>query len=167
MRAFPAVAVLALALTTACTSPAPTPVDETAETAALSESLEAFAEAALADDVEGAAAFLTDDAVIREPGMLLTRSEWMEMVGGMIASGGGVASFEPTVTETFLHGDVAYQIGVFDETLTMGGAAQEILGNFFIRWEKGADGVWRMDRLLTGSRETPGGAPAGEGAPGM
>ena len=44
---------------------------------------------------------------------------------------------------------------------------QKIAGNFFIRWEKGADGVWRMDRLVTGPRELPGTDQGGEEASGM
>ena len=56
-----------------------------------------------------------------------------------------------------VHGDVAYEVGEYDETLEVEGEQQTIQGYYFLRWEKGTDGVWRIDRLVAGPREAPSG----------
>ena len=90
--------------------------------------------------------------------MNLDRAGWLEMVTGVHEAGGGIEYFETRPEDYFLHGDVAYEIGEYDEALRMGGGRQEIEGYYFIRWEKGADNVWRMDRIVAGRRAAP--APA-------
>jgi hypothetical protein len=54
----------------------------------------------------------------------------------------------------FIHGDVAYTVGSYDETFQVEG--QEVVArNYgFSRWEK-VDGVWMMDRLVAGPRDAP------------
>lgn len=151
--------VALVCLTAGCTSPAPEPVDEAAEREALAAAMEGFGEAVVAGDMDAAAAFMTEDFELREPGMNLDKAGWREMVNGVLASGGGVESFETRTEDHFLHGDVAYEVGEYDETVVMGGARQNIEGYYFVRWEKGGDGVWRMDRLVAGPRAAPMPAP--------
>lgn len=145
----------ALVLAAACASPAPEPVDAEAEEAALNAAMESFGQAAVAGDMDAAAAFMTDDFELREPGMNLDKAGWREMVAGVQESGGGVEFFETRTEDYFLHGDVAYEVGEYDEAVVMDGARQVIEGYYFVRWEKGADGVWRMDRLVAGPRAAP------------
>lgn len=160
LRTAAAPLVLALAaLVAGCASPAPEPVDEAAEREALAAAMQGFGEAAVAGDMDAAAAFMTEDFELREPGMNLDRAGWREMVDDVLASGGGIESFETRTEDYFLHGDVAYEVGEYDENVVMGGARQTIEGYYFVRWEKGADAVWRMDRLVAGPRAAPAPAP--------
>jgi len=151
--------LVASVLTSACTSPAPEPVDVEAEEAALNAALESFGQAAMAGDMEAAAAFMTEDFEIREPGMNADRAQWLATVQEADAAGTRVAAFETRTDDYFLHGDVAYEVGEYDETFTMGESEQAVEGYYFIRWERGGDGVWRMDRLVAGPRALPDSAP--------
>jgi ketosteroid isomerase-like protein len=144
------------ALLAACTAPAPEPVDVAAEEAALNASMERFSEAAMAGDIETAATFMTEDFELREPGINAGRAAWVTQVTDVMESGARLESFDTRTEDYFLHGDAAYEVGEYDETIVMGDDRQVIEGYYFLRWEKGADGVWRMDRMVAGPREMPG-----------
>ena len=49
----------------------------------------------------------------------------------------------------------AYEVGEFDQVSEIGGEEQEAHFYYFMRWEKGVDGVWRMDQFVAGPREMP------------
>ena len=73
-----------------------------------------------------------------------------------VLSGGRVLALDIRPDEMFVHGDAAYEIGEYDETVQMAGEEPMTLRNFYaLRWERGADGVWRIDRFLGAPREAP------------
>ena len=70
---------------------------------------------------------------------------------------GRVLSFDIEAFDQFVHADVAYELGQYDETVEVEGEEATVQNYYFLRWEKGADGMWRIDRLVTGPREAPSG----------
>jgi ketosteroid isomerase-like protein len=68
-----------------------------------------------------------------------------------------VETIDIRTDETFVHGDVAYTIGDYEETLTMTPDAEpmSVHNHWFARWERGADGTWRIDRMVVGTVEAP------------
>jgi len=147
-----------LLLTAACTAPAAEQpaIDVAAVEAATAENFGAFGDAAVAGDIEAAAASWTEDAHIMEPGMVLnSREAWVEFVEGLMADGAQITSFDFTRHNIFVHPGAAYEYGTYDETIDMGGEEVVVEGNYFLRWEEGDDGMWRMDGLVAGPRNAP------------
>jgi len=57
--------------------------------------------------------------------------------------------------EIFVHGEVAYQIGEYDEGWQMPGEERMEDRNYlFVRWKK-EDGTWKIHRVVGGAREAP------------
>lgn len=135
-----------------------TTADATAVRAELEGRLEAYERAALAGEIPGMLALWTDDAQLLEPGMNMTGSDLPGFYEELFTSGGAtVSAIDIRTSEVFVHGDVAYSIGDYDETVSMGPDAEPmtIHNNYFARWERGADGAWKIDRLVVGAVDAP------------
>ena len=111
----------------------------------------------MAGDVEAMKALWTDDVHLLQPGMNLSGAEVMAFFDGSFGGGAQVQSMDIRTAEVFVHGDTAYTIGDYDETLTMTPDETPISvhNNWFARWERGADGTWRIDRMVTGAVGAP------------
>ena len=150
-------AAFALTVLAAC-QPATTELTEEQKAEAvqaLADSWAGFKEAVENEDYDGWAAYWTQDAWVLEPGQDLRGDALFDAVREMFASGIDISIFDEEPFETFVHGDVAYQIGQFDEAFQLPGAEPEEVHNYnFIRWVK-EDGVWKIDRFLAGPRDAP------------
>ncbi len=122
----------------------------------LTDRMAALKEALLADDTEEVIGFWTPDGRVLEPGQDLSGDELGEFYREFFSTG-RVISFDIQAYDQFVHGDVAYEVGEYDETVEVEGEQQTIRGYYFLRWEKGTDGVWRIDRVVAGPREAPSG----------
>lgn len=143
-------------LSVACAEPADGPVDTSAAEAGVDASLAAYRDALLAGDAETAVSYATADIRLQEPGMRIGRDELTEFLTGLFEAGVKVLEFDVRRDDLFVHDGAAYEVGEYDETVrTADGGEQTVRGNFFIRWERGGEGVWRMDRVVTGPREEP------------
>lgn len=143
-----------------------TAADETAVRNAMEAQLDAYEQAALAGETSGMLAVWTDDAELYEPGLRLSGSDLPGFYEELFASGGvAINEIDIRTSEVFVHGDVAYAIGDYDETLTMGSddETMTIHNNYFARWERGADGTWKIDRLVVGAVDGPEGTEQPEG----
>ena len=113
--------------------------------------LDTFGQAVLRGDAQAVSSFWTSDAVILEPGVRIEGSEipsFMEEVFGTYR----YTSWDNTVLDLFVHGDVAYAISEYNEVAEAEGQESMIVNNYsFIRLEK-VDGSWKVDRLLGGPR---------------
>jgi ketosteroid isomerase-like protein len=106
-------------------------------------------------DYEGWRSFWTSDARVLQPGMDQEGSALFDTVTEMFSSGLQFSEFEVESFDVFVHGDVAYQIGKYDELTQMPGEAPtEYHDHFFARWEK-EDGFWKIDRFMGSPREAP------------
>lgn len=168
MRSMPKAAVLPWLLLAAC-QPADTETGEAAPAAEMAEADEAavrdalmgridgYEQAALAGDVEGMNDMWTEDARMFEPGMDMSGPEITAFYDEVFGGGARVTGIDIRTSEVFAHGDVAYSIGDYQETLVMSEGAEpmEVHANWFARWERGADAVWRIDRLMTAPVDAP------------
>ena len=103
--------------------------------------------------------YWTSDGWILEPGMNFRGEEIQQLGVDFFDGGGQVFSLDLDSHEVFVHGDVAYQIGQYDESFQFPGEEPaEVQNYFFARWMK-VDGTWKLHRFLAGPRE----APEGEG----
>ena len=145
------------------TSPTPPPEMTEAEVA----QIEAEAKQAIADqwdgftvalqdvDYEGWRSYWTSGARVLQPGSDLSGSDLFDYVRDLFASGIQFTAFDVQSSEIFVHGDVAYQIGQYDETVQMPEEEPtDYHDSFFARWVK-EDGSWRIDRFLGGPRDAP------------
>ncbi len=145
-----------LSLIPACTSAPPQMTDaERAQIEAeINDQSVAFREALVVGDPQAFASFWTSDAVILEPGLNVTLSDsaaFFEEAFNTLT----VTAIEWDVFDLFIHGDVAYMILAYDETIQVEGQDPYTANNYgFVRWEK-EDGVWKFDRLVAGPRDAP------------
>jgi ketosteroid isomerase-like protein len=146
-------------------SPAPPPAEMTeAEIAqieadvgqAISARWAGFREGLLAGDIDGMMELWTQDVRLLEPGMDFNRADLLGFITDFVEGGGVGFDFQQETFDLFLHGEVAYQIGQYDEEIQFGGQERIVVQNhFFVRWEKGEDGVWRISRFHAAPREAP------------
>jgi ketosteroid isomerase-like protein len=108
-------------------------------------------------DVEVWLSYWTPEAHLYGPGRDLSATD---LAAGFIIQLEEAAltalSLDLEPLETWVHGDVAYQVGRYDETVQFEGQDRVDYANyFFCRWEKQADGAWKLDRFLSGPRDAP------------
>lgn len=122
---------------------------------AIADRWAAFKEACESRDVEQWKSFWTRGMRILEPGMDMSGPEFMEFGRNFFESGGKVFSFDMESLEIFIHGDVAYQIGRYQESFQFPDQEPaEVDNHAFVRWEK-EGGTWKISRLLAGPAEGP------------
>ncbi len=123
---------------------------------AIQDRWDAYMSIASANDVEGWSSYWTSDARILEPGMDLSGEDLFAFGKEFFEGGGKVFSLNLEPFDTYVHGDTAYQVGQYDETFQAPGQDPQTVNNhFFARWERQADGEWRISRLVAGPRDTP------------
>jgi ketosteroid isomerase-like protein len=99
----------------------------------------------------------TSDLQVLEPGVDVTgMDQFREHVNEVREAGMEVLGFERKSREISVHGDVAYEMGRYKNTVQFpGGEPMEMGSNYFAKWKKGEDGVWRTSRLVAGPIEAP------------
>lgn len=127
-----------------------------ADVAAIEALHAAFLEAERANEWEGVAALMTEDAVIMPMGhpVLDGRAGYLDFVGSLVEEHGAVVtSFNGTIAEIDGRGDVAYMRGTWSHTLTMGGIPGEIseAGKQLVILRKQPDGSWLASRWIWNS----------------
>ncbi len=133
-----------------------TATDTAAVRQELTDRMAALKEALLPDDTEEVIGFWTPDGRALEPGLNLSGDQLREFYRDFFSTA-RVVSLDIEAYDQFVHGDVAYEVGEYDETVEVEGQQQTVRNYYFLRWEKGTDGVWRFDRLVAGPREAPSG----------
>lgn len=101
-------------------------------------------------DPDGVARWFTDDAVVLTPGLpdVRGRDGFRELISRSFA----VATFQDLTIESReleIHGDRAWEIGTFTETMVVEGEDPRLLcGRFVVQWIRADDG-WRIRRYLS------------------
>jgi ketosteroid isomerase-like protein len=99
--------------------------------------------------------YWTSDPWLLRAGMNLRGSDLHAVAKDFFRSGVKDYSLHVDSFEIFVHGDVAYQIGQYDESYQMPGEERtEDRNYFFAKWKK-EDGTWKIDRIVAGAREAP------------
>jgi ketosteroid isomerase-like protein len=123
---------------------------------AIADRWTSFRTALMGSDADAFLSHWTEDMRFLEPGMNFGRDDYESLCQEVWGSGGAITAFEVGPSDTFVHGNAAYQVGQIRETLQFpGGEPEEFYNNFFARWEKGPDGVWRVDRFVAGPVDAP------------
>ncbi|UII31480.1 nuclear transport factor 2 family protein [Fulvivirga ulvae] len=77
----------------------------------------------------------------------------VQMISFYTEREGELFSYELESYDRFVHGsNLVYDFGAYDNLGRSSGNDFEIHGYYCIRWVKGSDGLWRIDRTLSGSR---------------
>lgn len=119
--------------------------------AEIDEQTRIIEQAYMSSDVETILTLFTNDAHMLEPGLDLAGDALREHLRSAFGSDDfRMTRMEIRSRERWIYGDVVFEMGSYDETVVIGGATTEISGNHFLRWERGADGTWRLSRLVLG-----------------
>ena len=115
--------------------------------------LQAYASALRADDWTRGSPFWADDAVFQEPAIEINDKAALDAFALKSLAGVEIQNLQVTPEETTVHDDgaVVYQWGHYTETVvpkTGKPEPQTIRNAMFIRWKRGADGEYRMDRFV-------------------
>ena len=122
----------------------------------LAQRLRTYEQALMGGNAVQVKAFWTDDSRVLVPGTDLTGSELASFIEDFFAAGGSVQSVEFRTADVFVHGDVAYELGQYEEVGQFAGQEPEhVSSNYFLRWEKQPDGNWRIDRFVSGPTAAP------------
>jgi len=152
MKRIPAVAALiVLAFTIACTqAPPPEPPDtRAADESAIRAAVAEWAKAAEAKDAEKFLSFYAPNGSLMPPGMSTATgtTALREAVTGLMAMPGlDKLTFGTTAVEVARSGDLAYETGTYEETVTDPKTKKTTTakGKYVCVWKKQADGSWKV-----------------------
>lgn len=146
-RAMPFLGVVLLA----CSAPETNSADAEGEAVRqeLLQRIEEYERALLDGDPAVVKGFWTEDARVFLPGLSLEGDGLAALVDEFYAGGGQVLSVDLQPREVFIHGEAAYEVGRLEETARFGGhEPQTVRENYFLRWQRDADGSWRIHRFF-------------------
>jgi ketosteroid isomerase-like protein len=108
---------------------------------------EAYAKALTSGNADEIYKFLTEDFHFYGDGLDVDRDGLYEHYRHFFATG-HIVSSNIRLHYRFMHGNVVYDIGQSDNTVVVDGVQSVKKNNYVIRWLKGHDGVWRIDRIM-------------------
>lgn len=124
---------------------------ETAKAAEIAGRVSGYLAAIEGADVAAAGDYWAEDARLIAPGVSLDRASLLDGMRSIFGAGTRVRVQRRTV-ELFVHDNAAYEIAQAEEVFATPGSARPdtTRNNMFVRWEKGADGLWRFSRAVVG-----------------
>lgn len=115
----------------------------------IEESITSYLAAMERGDTAAAAQYWDPDIRLIGPGMDLDYAATMAVVQGTFAAGTRVEVLQRRTIELEVHGDVAFELAQAHEVLIPASGPPDTLhNNIYVRWKRGADGVWRFHRAL-------------------
>jgi len=133
-----------IAILSACSAPAPKPIDFTA---GIREAETARMKAASAKDLDAFAAFYSDDASILSPNMpiLTGKQPIKDELKPMLADPQFSLTLLPTKVEVSKSGDLAFTQGPYKMTFSdIRGNKFEDEGKYLTVWRRLQDGTWKI-----------------------
>lgn len=106
---------------------------------------------AVAGDTERFISFYAPDVRVREPGTVLDGPQLPPYVRDFFSKG-KVTALDIRPAKVYVHGDVAYEFGEYDESVTLTGQSISVKNNYAMRWRRLADGTWVIDHFIGGPR---------------
>ncbi|HKT47005.1 MAG TPA: SgcJ/EcaC family oxidoreductase [Candidatus Acidoferrales bacterium] len=106
-----------------------------------------WVKAAASKDAGQAASFYADDASLMAPGVPIAtgREQIQKGWAGMIGMPGFSLTFAPTKVVVARSGDLAYEIGDYEMTMSdKRGKPQTTRAKYVVVWGKQADGKWKV-----------------------
>jgi ketosteroid isomerase-like protein len=110
----------------------------------------AYRAALLENDARAVASHFTADAEVYEPGAgdVIGSGAVFESFDGFFGNGGAITDLELESESIHVDGGVAFELGRFAETSRTADAEQTVRGRYMIRWRRGEEARWRIDRFL-------------------
>ena len=106
---------------------------------------------ALARDAEKFISFWASDVRVREPGTVLDGPQFAPYVRNFF-SRGQVTALDIRPAKIYVHGNVAYEFGEYDESASLDGQSISVKNNYAMRWRRLENGTWVIDHLVAGPR---------------
>jgi ketosteroid isomerase-like protein len=125
--------------------PAPAPDTRAADEAAIKAASDEWAKVLLAKDLEKTLSYYADEASMFPPSMPIVtgpdgrRKAW----AAFFALPDLVLSAKGTKFEAAKSGDIAYEIGTFQQSFTDKGQPVKAAGKYVVVWKKQANGQWK------------------------
>jgi uncharacterized protein (TIGR02246 family) len=114
--------------------------------------MEAYRAALLSNNPRAIAAFYAPDGRLYEPGApdVVGFSEVRSAMSDVFDSGRVLTDVTVEAEDIHVDGPVAFEIGTFEERFRTRGEEEEMVrrGRYMIRWRRGAEAQWRIDRFL-------------------
>ncbi|CAN5893962.1 hypothetical protein BH23GEM9_BH23GEM9_35160 [soil metagenome] len=148
------IALLLTTMATACRiEPNPTPeilnVDSVAR-AQLRATMEAYRDARLRNDADAIASFYAAESRLSQPGEadLVGGAQVQDAMRDFHARGGAITHLVVDRDDLHVRDSLAFELGTFEERTRMGGEERDVHGRYMIRWRRGPDSRWVIDRFL-------------------
>lgn len=113
----------------------------------ISDRFAAYREALVQGNVNVLSKFWTSDIHLYGQGLNVNRDGLYDYYRDLFKTG-SIASSEIKLHFRFVHDDVAYDIGQSENIEVVNGVQSVKKTNYAIRWQKGHDGVWRINRIM-------------------
>jgi uncharacterized protein (TIGR02246 family) len=124
--------------------------DDAAVRTAIEARLDDYEKASMAGDLAALKGMWTPDVHVIGSGIDFSGAQFFAVLDQMFANRPEVQKFDVRAAEVFAHGDAAYAIGDYESTEKYGDAAPVSMHeSYFARWQREADGTWRIDRWVT------------------
>jgi uncharacterized protein (TIGR02246 family) len=148
----------AIVLLSACRiepNPRPEPLNvDSAARADIGAAMAAYRQALLQRDARAIASFYTADARFSHPDVphRTGTGEIRQALEQFFAAGGAVTDVRVDSEELDIDGATAYELGAWEERAALPDGAERVVnGRYMIRWRRGAEARWRIDRFLLAS----------------
>jgi ketosteroid isomerase-like protein len=114
--------------------------------------MDAYQAALLANNPRAIAAFYAPDGRLYEPDApdVVGFSEVRSAMSDALDSGRVLTAVTLEAEDIHVDGPVAFEMGTFEERFRTGGGEDEMVrrGRYAIRWRRGAEAQWRIERFL-------------------
>jgi ketosteroid isomerase-like protein len=114
--------------------------------------MEAYQAALLANNPRAIAAFYAPDGRLYEPDApdIVGFSEVRSAMSDAFDSGRVLTGVTLEAEDIHVDGPVAFEMGTFEERFRTGSGEEEMVrrGRYVIRWRRGAEAQWRIERFL-------------------
>ena len=119
----------------------------------ITDKLAAYSAAYVAQDVEKIYSFMSPDFHQSTPKFDGDRDEQRDYITSYYASGGTLSSFtQKPLERNVYNNDVVYDMGIYNNVGAVNGTQFTIYEYYFMRWVKGQDGTWLLDKAMVGPR---------------
>jgi ketosteroid isomerase-like protein len=125
---------------------------DSASKAIIKATMEAYQAALLANNPRAIAAFYAPDGRLYEPDSpdIVGFSEVRSAMSNALDSGRVLTGVTLEAEDIHVDGPVAFELGTFEERFRTGDEEEEMVrrGRYVIRWRRGAEAQWRIERFL-------------------
>jgi ketosteroid isomerase-like protein len=113
----------------------------------ITERFAEYMEALTSANLDNAQKFWSEDIHLYGQGLDVDRDELYEYYRQFFETG-SITSANTKLHYRFIHGNTVYDIGQSENTVLVNGVQSVNKTNYVIRWQRGHDGIWRINRIM-------------------